>query len=184
MRIRVLSALSRRPLTTAELDVEIPDVPRSSLYRHVRLLRDEGFLEEEARASAGGAPERRYRLTGPAQLDPELLNAMTGAQHVEALTTYLMSVLTRFAAVLGSRARVDLAAERIGYREASFWASDAELDAAFAGLNAALAPLLRHEPAPGRRHRVLSTVTFPTQPLAAPDAASPASEDPEADEAV
>ncbi len=44
VRIRVLGALARRPLTTAELDVEIPDVPRSSLYRHVRLRRDEALL--------------------------------------------------------------------------------------------------------------------------------------------
>ncbi len=118
--------------------------------------------------SAGGAPERRYRLTAAARLDPARLAAMSGAQHVEALTAYLMGLLSRFAAALGDRPRVDLAAERAGYREVGFWASDAELDAAFAGLNAALLPLLQHGPGPGRRHRVLSTVSFPTLPSADP----------------
>lgn len=183
VRIRVLSALSRCPLTTSELDAEIPDVPRSSLYRHIRLLRDEGVIEEEARVPAGGAPERRYRLTAAVHLDPARLATMTGAQHVEALTAYLMGLLSRFSAVVGPRARVDLVAERIGYREATFHASDAELDAAFAGVNAALMPLLQHGPGPGRRHRVLSTVSFPTLPPDVAGAAVPTSDEPEPEEA-
>ncbi len=165
VRIRVLSALSRCPLTTAELDEAIPDVPRSSLYRHVRLLRDEGLIEETSREAAGGAPERRYKLTGAHELDPARLAQMSGPQHVEALTGYLMSVLARFSAVVGQAPRVDRVAERMGYREVGFWASDAEFDAAVAGMNAALLPLLSHAPAPERRARTLSTITFPTQPL-------------------
>jgi len=60
------------------------------------------------------------------------------------------------------RGSIDMLADRVGYREISFYATTQELDVAFGAVNAALLPLLQHEAGNGRRQYKLATVLHPT----------------------
>lgn len=53
VRSRILAAMMGRPLTTQQIADLLPDLPVSSVYRHVRLLAEGGLLEavEEVRVN-------------------------------------------------------------------------------------------------------------------------------------
>src|SRR5262245_49892415 len=54
LRARILTALLGRELTTRQIGDLLPDVPLSSIYRHVRLLTEGGII----------APVREIRVNG------------------------------------------------------------------------------------------------------------------------
>lgn len=166
VRLRILRALGERPATVAALVEALGDVPQSSVYRHLKVLRDEGFVapDDEAR---GEGREQVFALARSAHLSADDVRGIGGEAHVQAFMTYVMGLVQEFAGWAGDRPAIDMGAERAGYTEVSFWATPAEFDAMVVALNAALIPLLGHQPAPGRVHHKLATITFPTQPLTA-----------------
>ena len=63
VRVRIVHAMAGgRTLTTSDLCARLPDVPKTTMYRHVGLLAKEGVLEVEGEQRVHGAVERRYRL--------------------------------------------------------------------------------------------------------------------------
>ncbi|WP_344842114.1 helix-turn-helix domain-containing protein [Nonomuraea dietziae] len=63
VRLRIVHAMSgERTRTTSDLCARLPDVPKTTVYRHVGLLAEAGVLEVESEQRVHGAVERRYRL--------------------------------------------------------------------------------------------------------------------------
>lgn len=176
VRLRILQALSRAPQTTRALARLLHDVPQSSLYRHIKVLVDEGFIQAETLptppgTTRRGAPERRYTLTRSAHLAQSDIDDLSPDDHRRMFTVYLMTLLREFGLYLGDDTRTpNFTADRTGYTEVTFYASEAEFDAAIQAMNAALGPLLSQQPSPDRRLRKLATVTFPLQDPASEDA--------------
>ncbi|HEX9334590.1 MAG TPA: helix-turn-helix domain-containing protein, partial [Pseudonocardiaceae bacterium] len=51
-----------RTRTTSDLCARLPDVPKTTVYRHVALLAGAGLLEVVDEQRVHGAVERHYRL--------------------------------------------------------------------------------------------------------------------------
>lgn len=62
VRIRVLHALSRRDMNTAELGEALEDVPQATLYRQLRTLLGAGVLEVAGERRVRGIVEKTYAL--------------------------------------------------------------------------------------------------------------------------
>lgn len=63
VRIRIIQLLAyRQSITVAELAAEMPDIPRSSIYRHVSLLSEHGVLQITKEQKIRGTYEREYAL--------------------------------------------------------------------------------------------------------------------------
>jgi DNA-binding transcriptional ArsR family regulator len=63
IRLRIVHAVSGgRTRTTSDLCARLPDVPKTTVYRHVALLADAGVLEVADEQRVHGAVERHYRL--------------------------------------------------------------------------------------------------------------------------
>ncbi len=62
VRIRVLHALSRRNMNTAELGGVLEDVPQATLYRQLRTLLEAGVLEVAGERRVRGIVEKTYAL--------------------------------------------------------------------------------------------------------------------------
>ena len=173
VRLRILRALTERPSTVAALVEALGDVPQSSVYRHLKVLRDEGFVEPDPEARGEGR-EQVFALARSAHLSADDVRGIGGEAHVQAFMTYVMGLAQEFAGWAGDRPSIDMGAERAGYNEVSFWATPEEFDAMVGALNAAIIPLLNRGPAPGRVHHKLATITFPPPPLTAtPSAQEP-----------
>ena len=62
-RMRIIQQLSLTPeATTAELGRRLSDVPVATLYRHMKILEEAGFLEVIQENRVRGAVEKVYKL--------------------------------------------------------------------------------------------------------------------------
>ena len=166
VRLRIVQALlGHRALTTGDLAAELTDVPTATLYRQVAVLAEAGVLEVVGERKARGAVERTYRLVlDAASVTAEESARMTAEDHRRAFATFIATLLGDFDRYLdGAGAAPDLLRDRVGYRQAALWLTDAELDGLLADLRTAVASRMDNQPTAGRRRRVVSTVLLPVE---------------------
>lgn len=158
VRWRIVQALNNRTLTTGELAGALPDVPSTTLYRHVATLVSAGALEVVAERQVRGAVERTYALAAPpaasepGSVSPEELRGM-----VTAFLAGLSADLERYA----SGDDPDPVRDRVAMRQVALWLSDDEFDDLAARTAEMLAPFLDLGEAPGRTRRLVTSVVVP-----------------------
>jgi DNA-binding transcriptional ArsR family regulator len=167
VRLRIVQAfLGDRSLTTAELHEELPDVPPATLYRHVATLAGAGVLAVAEERRVRGAAERRYRLvTEAVVVGPDEAATLGPDEHRRAFTSFVAALLADFDRYVGRAAEagpLDLAADRVGYRQVAVWVTDEEFDDLLGEINTAVEARLGNPPGGVRRRRVISRVTFPS----------------------
>lgn len=163
-RFRILQALMGESLTTQELDDRLPDVPKSSIYRHLRVLLEADLIAVDGTRLVKGIQEKSYRLEQLPRLSQEDMEGLTAADHLRYFTFYAMTLLGSFSDYLnmaGDGASIDFHADRAGYTEAAFWATNEELDAFGAALNTALLKLLENQPGHGRHKHKIAVMSHP-----------------------
>ena len=160
VRLRIIHALSGgRSRTAGQLCDRMPDVPRTSVYRHLGLLVDGRMLEIGDERRVRGAVERSYRL-GPDRptIGPD--DALTIDEHRQGFATAMAVLIAEFNAYL-DRPAADPAADAVGYRQATMWLSPEELEAMLSGFRAVVAPLVGNTPGRGRKPYLVSPILFP-----------------------
>jgi len=166
VRFRIMRTLAEEPLTTAQIAERMPDTPKSSIYRHLKLL-----LAGEAIALAdtrliNGIQEKTYQLAKRPYLSAIDLQHATADDHLQYFTDYTISLLSGFAHYLQTAVSptnsIDFVADSVGYTEATFYANDAEMLAMQTALNKALLPLLANDGEEnGRRKRKIAIILHP-----------------------
>lgn len=159
VRLRIVQAfLGERPLTTAELNAELSDVPSASLYRHVARLVNAGVLQVVAERRVRGALERTYMLRlAAASIGPEEIALMSADDHRQAFMAFVAGLLADADRYL-QRPGFDPLRDQVGYRLAGMWLDDAEYADLLRDLARVLQPRLANAPRKGRRRRILATV--------------------------
>lgn len=90
VRSRILAALMGRQLTTQQLGELLPDLPLSSIYRHVRLLFEGGLLDLAEEVRVNGALTRAYRVRREGmRLRREDTQDATAADQLRYFTSFL-----------------------------------------------------------------------------------------------
>jgi Helix-turn-helix domain len=176
VRLRVVQAfLGDRALTTSGLRSELPDVPPTSLYRHVARLVEAGVLAVIAERRVRGAVERTYVLRPTAaSINLDELATMSRADHRSAFLAFLAGLIADFDRYL---ARDDISPGRdgSGFRLAGMWLTDSEAAELGHDLLAVLQPRLANAPKGGRKRWILATVVLPgTEPNPNPQQSTPA----------
>ncbi|MFI6600647.1 helix-turn-helix domain-containing protein [Nonomuraea sp. NPDC050536] len=163
VRLRIVHALSSgETRTTSELCEHLPDVPKTTVYRHVGLLAEADVLEVADEQRVHGAVERHYRLRRDrTKIDDEATASMSLDDHRRGFAAAMASLLAEFNAYLDTEG-ADPLADKVGYRQGVVWLSPDEVDDMVAELGALLAAKWRNEPAPGRSPHLLSAIFFPT----------------------
>lgn len=163
VRLRIVHALSGgRTHTTADLCAALPDVPKTSVYRHVGLLAESGVLEVVDEQRVRGAVERHYRLHRDRAAIHESVGArMSLEDHRRGFAAAMAALLAEFNAYLG-RPGADPFGDSVGYRQGVMWLDDDELAELARELTALLRAKLANAPAAGRRPRLISVIQFPT----------------------
>jgi hypothetical protein len=162
VRIRIVQAfLGGRTLTTSALAAELPDVPPASLYRQVAKLVNGGVLAIIRERRVRGTVERTYALrTHAAAVGPAELASMSAEDHRQLFLAFVAALIADFDRHLES-GDIDYIRDGVGYRMVRMWLSDDEFTAFARDLNDVVRPRLANPPGPGRRLRVLRTVTLP-----------------------
>ena len=164
IRLRIVHAMSGdRVRTTTDLCRQLPDVPKTSVYRHVGLLAEGGILEVVEEQRVHGAVERHYRLRKDgAVVDREAAEAMTLEDHRRGFTGAMATLLAEFNAYL-DRDGANPPADSVGYKQGVLWLDAAEM----AELALEVVGLLRRRagngPGDARRPYLMSMIMFPTE---------------------
>lgn len=164
VRFRILEALIGESLTTQEIADRLSDVPKSTIYRHLKLLLASEVIAIDESRPVRGVIERSYRLNQSIRLDVEEMADMTPEEHVEYFRTYAMTLVQGFSNFVQSAAvdgKIDMLSRRAGYSEAFVFATTAELDEAFTVLNNTLMGLAKNHPAQGRHKHKFVVITHP-----------------------
>ena len=161
VRLRILQSLESDSLTTQEIADRLPDVPKSSLYRHLRLLLESEFVGLAEIRLVKGIQEKVYQLSRPARLGPDDIAGLSADDHLRYFTIYLMTLLRSFSDYLIQSPAIDFVADRTGYSEVTFWANRHELDGFTAKLNESLIPLIENEPEEGRSQHKIAVIMYP-----------------------
>jgi DNA-binding transcriptional ArsR family regulator len=162
IRIRIVRTLLFKPQTTQELAEQLPDVPKSSLYRHLRLLLEGELIGIAEARLVQGIQEKVYELVQMPQLSREEMAAISAEEHLRYFTTFMAILLQGFADYL--TADPDFHSDVVGYNEVEVWATPEEFGKFTQKINAAILPLLRQEEGNGRKQYKLATVVYPIAP--------------------
>ncbi len=157
--------IGNRALTIAELARELPEVPQTTLYRHVNRLVEAGILAAVGERRVHAALERIYALPVPdagiLQSDPQASAPQNATARAQAITTFFAAMQREFER---SRTRRGLS---LSEPEATFMSSVAYLSdgdlAEFERVRRWLLDL-RTRPAEsqnGRRPRFIALIDFP-----------------------
>lgn len=171
VRLRIVWAMSGdRTRTTSELCQSLPDIPKTSVYRHVGLLAEAGLLEVVDEQRVRGAVERHYRLHRERTVvDPEVGASMSLDDHRHGFAAAMAALMAEFNAYL-DRPGADPVADSIGYRQGTLWLDPDELTEVVGEVLGVFRARAANGPAPGRRPYLFSPVFFPVGE--APDAGS------------
>lgn len=159
VRIRILRTLLFGPQTTQEIAEQLRDVPKSSIYRHLKLLLDGELVGIAETRLVQGIQEKVYELVQMPQLSREEMANITAEEHLRFFTTFMTILLQGFADYLA--ATPDFQNDIVGYTEVELWATPEQFTTATQKINAAVIPLLRQEKKDGRNQYKLATIVYP-----------------------
>jgi DNA-binding transcriptional ArsR family regulator len=161
VRLRIVQAMVGRPMTATDVKNLLGDVAQATLYRHLKQLHEGGLLEIIDERQVRGAVERTYRVvTEAVSLGADDLAGVDADDHFRYFATFVGTLLSDYASYLRT-GRIDLAADRVGFRQVPLWLSDDELDDLVEELRFALESRIDHLPGSGRRRRLISSVVMP-----------------------
>ena len=165
VRLRIVFAMSGgQTRTTSDLCAQLPDVPKTSVYRHVALLADTGVLEVADEQRVHGAVERHYRLRGErAAIGADVAAAMSLDDHRHAFAAGMAAVLAEFNAYL-DRPGADPVADQVGYRQGVLWLGPDERTKLLDGLRSLLREVVDNQPTPERSPHLVTAIFFPATP--------------------
>ena len=152
-RLRILEYFITHGTGTAgELSHELSDIPQASLYRHLKLLSEDGWLELCSERKKRGTTERVYRLARREAEDD------AGG----SIRAVLCSLLGTFSAYFGGEAP-DPVGDMLFVSTSSPMLSDEEFSEFIKAQSLLLKKYLGRPPEEGRRPRRLTYISSPCE---------------------
>jgi DNA-binding transcriptional ArsR family regulator len=165
-RMRILVAISGRQMTAQQLAKSLPDIPQTTLYRHVNYLVEERILRVVEERRVRGTVERLYELeSGASRMTPEELAEVAPEDHLRYFSIFVTSLLADFGRYVlgqGPAYKVDVEANGVLYTRATIFMSDEERREFQEAAQALLMPLFTRQPGAGRRAYLFAISFFPT----------------------
>lgn len=161
VRLRIVQALVNRPMTATTLREVLGDVAPATLYRHLNQLDGAGLIEVVGERRVRGGVERTFQVVDSAvSLDEAELAEAGPEDHLRYFVTFVGALLADYGTYLRS-GEIDLAADRVGYRQIALWLTDGEVDELAGELRRAFEARLPNRPDGERRRRVFTSIVLP-----------------------
>jgi hypothetical protein len=163
VRMRIITAVSGRLLTTRELLKAIPEIPQATLYRHVRALINGGVLEVVEERKIRGVEERVFKMKAPPSVTRRDLTGKTKAELEQMGMVFVSGLLSDIRRYLHGKRQVDPFRDGVQLNKVTLHMNDAEL----AKLNGEVIRLIltavKKKPAAGRKGRIFSYTIIPSE---------------------
>lgn len=163
VRLRIIQTLVRRERNTQHIAEALPDVPVSSLYRHIRLLLEAGYIEVASTRSVNGIEERTYRTSEskPPLLSDEDFKGLSKDELQQAFSMLVGMILSSFQEYLDGTPQPDWERDRLSCAEFTFFASPDEYQTIWGGVWRTLTEAEHQPHAPGRLMRKVALAAYP-----------------------
>lgn len=159
IRMRIFQLLHNVRLSINQLAELLPDVPKPSLYRHVRKLVEAGVIYVADRRLVHGIEERFYTSV-EGLIDPEEVHQPGGLeQFAEHVRIYGSVVAQDLAQYVLARGTPDLA--NVAARDHVFYATEEEFIRLRETIYEMLRAMEQQPPAPGRTQRRMFIMAHP-----------------------
>lgn len=163
IRMRLVTEIRNREMTTRQLASALSDIPQATLYRHIKKLHDGGIFRVVSETLVNGAIERTYSLVQQQnRLQPEELVALTPDQHIQYFSIFATGLIDAFSRYI-SRDTADMGADGASYNQASIYLSDQEREQFQEQLLQVVGKALTHKPTAERKRYMLASVVIPEQ---------------------
>ena len=142
--------------TTAQLQEALSDIPKASLYRHIKLLYEGGLLEVAKETKVRGTVMREYRVAQ---------TPVSGGSTDEASAAVysgLMSLLNSFRRYFGDKEN-DPVQDMLFLSTSTLMLTDQEFEQLCMGMNRLISDVLANRPAEGRKPRRLTVISSPEE---------------------
>ncbi|WP_044895760.1 helix-turn-helix domain-containing protein [Bacillus alveayuensis] len=162
VRIRIIQCLiGGKKKSAQEIYEMISDIPRTTVYRQVNILYNEGILDVVDEKQVRGTVERFYQLAlDGASLSNKDLQSLTKEEHAQLFFSFLMKLYQDFLEYI-QKGEVDFIKDGVGYRTASFLLDDGEFEEMVKELNEVFLKYINKSPDENRKERLLTTIVIP-----------------------
>ncbi|MGN8938131.1 helix-turn-helix domain-containing protein [Bittarella sp. HCP28S3_D9] len=166
VRMRIIQHLILHPTATSgEIAAALSDVPKATLYRHIKKLAQLELLQVAEERPVRGSVERVYRLAPNPQWhgSEEELEQMH-----QGLFAILLGIMGDFERYFAQQPPPDPAKGDIALTTSTLMLTDGEMRQLSVEMGKILGPLVQNGPAPGRKARKLTFIITPAEASAAP----------------
>ena len=152
VRQRILQVLiEKKEASAAQILEVLTDIPRASLYRHIKILADAGVIEAVREVPKRGSVEKFYALAAP-PADAKTNEGMN--QMIQAALIALANDFSRYFSEGGNDPQKDM-----------LTVSDEEFTAFLAEYSQMLAKFLHNKPSAERKTRKITFISSPADDI-------------------
>lgn len=163
VRMRIITAVSGRQVTTRQLLKTIPEIPQATLYRHIRALISGGVLEVVEERQIRGVEERVLRMKGPPSISKEDLKGRTRADLERMAFVFVSGLLSDMRRYLrGRKGTVDPFRDGVQISKVQIYLSDTETEELNREIQRIILAALKNQPSGNRKGRIISYTIIPS----------------------
>jgi DNA-binding transcriptional ArsR family regulator len=164
VRLQIITAMSTQRMTAGELSEIMPDIPQTTLYRHLNALLAGGIIKIVEENPVRGTVERVYALVAPPSITPEDLRGMSKQDYEHLATLALssfMSDIRRYLERKPDDAYIDFLADGLDLNKVQLNLSDDEFRRMNQQIFTIMVAAAKNQPSPERKRRIFSYLFIP-----------------------
>ena len=164
IRFRIVTAIAAYKMTTKEIADLMPEIPLTTLYRHINILVEAGLMRVVEEKQIRGTIERTYALTAPPSLTAEDLEGMTRQEAEQYFTMFLSSLMSdsqRYLDGKSEKTRFNPIKDGVQISKVQLFIDEQEFKKINLKIQEILVDSVKNKPGPGRTRRMFSYLMIP-----------------------
>ncbi len=162
IRMRLVTELGHRSLTTKELLGILIDIPQATLYRHIKTLLDGEIIKVVKEQEVNGSVERTFALVSQQnRLSSEEIASISPEEHIRLFSIFAAGLIDNFKRYASQTSPETYSEDGMSYNQAIVYLSDEERELFQQKLLFVVSEVMNQPPAPHRKKYNLASVVVP-----------------------
>jgi DNA-binding transcriptional ArsR family regulator len=164
IRMRIVAAITGDRVTAKDLAKALPDIPQTTLYRHINILVEGGLLEVVEEIPQRGTVERVFGFKIPPSLSREDLKGLSKEEYEQVFTMIITSLLQEATNALENipdDGEIDLLGEGYQFSRIQLHLNDEEFEKFNHDVLSLMMKARDNKPSGGRKRRIFSYLFIP-----------------------
>ena len=157
----IQNLIGDRRLSTQQISELLPEVPKATLYRHLKILLDAGYILVVSENPVRGTLEKIYSMNAESmkEVNKEAA-ALTKEGHKRYFFTYMVGLMAELESYL-EKDDIDIIKDGLSYTQGKYYMTDEEYSVLITDLSTAFGKVVGNTPSHDRKSRTLGFVMLP-----------------------